>query len=111
MKKIKTMYNNIIQRCYNKNNPKYACYGGRGIGLFLPWRVDYDLFEVYVLNLPNALKKGYSIDRIDNNKGYVRGNLRWATAKQQIQNARPKSGYKHKLSNIDKLIIQLWGKS
>jgi hypothetical protein len=30
----------------------------------------------------------HQIDRIDNNKGYVEGNLRWATRSQQQRNTR-----------------------
>jgi hypothetical protein len=31
---------------------------------------------------------GYSIDRIDNNKGYCKDNCRWATCKEQNNNKR-----------------------
>jgi hypothetical protein len=30
----------------------------------------------------------HSLDRIDNNRGYEPGNVRWATAKEQMQNRR-----------------------
>ena len=42
--------------------------------------------------------KGYTIDRIDNEKGYIKGNLRWVT---QAENNRNKGPYKTR-TNIKK---------
>lgn len=37
--------------------------------------------------MPNCNKKGYySLDRIDNNKGYEPGNIQWATRLMQARN-------------------------
>ena len=41
--------------------------------------------------------RGYSIDRIDNTNGYVKGNLRWATPQEQALN---KGVYKRNKSGV-----------
>ena len=48
--------------------------------------------------------KGYTIDRIDNEKGYIKGNLRWVT---QAENNTNKSLYKNNKSGISGI---LWDK-
>jgi len=81
----------IKGRCYNPNNPAYKNYGSRGVRLYEPWGADFVLFYDYVTALPNYNKKGYSLDRIDNDGDYEPGNLRWATRHIQATNTRPTS--------------------
>ena len=75
------------RRCFNKADPKYPRYGGRGITMCDAWRND---FRVFFKDMgPSA--KGLSIDRINNDGNYEPGNCRWATAKQQANNqSRPR---------------------
>lgn len=78
----------IIKRCTNSNAIAYKNYGGRGIAICDEWRHDFAAFHSYVTNLEHHGEHGYSIDRIDNSKGYEPGNLRYATRLQQSQNTR-----------------------
>ena len=73
----------MIQRCHNKNNPKYHLYGGRGILVCQQWRQFINFLD----DMGEA-PRGHQIDRIDNDKGYCKSNCRWRTSKQQGRNRR-----------------------
>lgn len=80
-----TRWSNMKSRCYNPNCPEFARYGGRGIKVCSEWLNDFAKFYSDVGDPPGP---GLSMDRIDNNGDYRPGNVRWATAKEQIANAR-----------------------
>lgn len=88
-----SLYNrwtNMKHRCLNPNNTSYKYYGGRGITVCEEWRNDFQAFYDYVSKLPHFGEKGYSLDRINNDGNYEPGNVRWATAKEQANNRRPR---------------------
>ena len=71
------------QRCLNKKNSHYKNWGGRGIKICKRWMK----FENFYKDMGERLE-GTTLDRIDNNKGYLKENCRWATAKEQLSNTR-----------------------
>lgn len=83
--KVYHTWQNIKDRCLNENNQRYNMYGGIGITLQENFIDDFLAFYKEVGDPPDKSSK-WSLDRIDNNKGYVAGNMRWATLYQQARN-------------------------
>ncbi|MDH2154056.1 hypothetical protein [Stenotrophomonas sp. GD03657] len=79
-------WHNARSRCNNQNNPKYADYGGRGIDFHPDWANSFEKFLEEVGPKP----EGYVLDREDNDKGYVPGNVRWVTYSESNKNRRKK---------------------
>jgi hypothetical protein len=85
-------WNGIVQRCTNPNFKQWEDYGGRGITVCDEWRNDSKVFLDYVDSElgPKPTRK-HSIDRIDNDKGYEPGNIRWMDPSGQQINKRTRS--------------------
>ncbi|AUR87180.1 HNH endonuclease [Vibrio phage 1.097.O._10N.286.49.B3] len=79
------------QRCNNPNYVSYKNYGARGISI-CPTLQAFDDYKAYVESLPDCDPVNLTLDRIDSNKNYEQGNLRWTNL--NIQNAnRTHSGH------------------
>lgn len=74
----------IKSRCYNESDPGYPNYGGRGIRMSDEFANDVEAWIAYMGPRP----KGASCERIDNDGNYERGNIKWATSKEQARNKR-----------------------
>lgn len=89
MKRIKPGWENtwkgMLNRCENPKACNYKWYGGKGITVCRDWH-DKDAFEAWVKN--TGWREGYTIDRIDGDKGYCPENCRWATMKEQTRNRK-----------------------
>jgi hypothetical protein len=79
-----SMWNSMMNRCSNPKNKSYARYGGRGIKVCNDWHT----YENFLKDMGRCPSDEYSLDRIDNSKGYSKENCRWATAKDQARNRR-----------------------
>lgn len=71
------------QRCSDPNQAAFADYGGRGIAVCERWRT----FEHFRSDMGEG-KVGWTIERIDNERGYELWNCCWATRVRQGRNKR-----------------------
>lgn len=85
-KRLQNRISAAIARCTDPFNPAYANYGGRGITVHQPWIGDRPAFLLYVVTLPGWDDPKQTLDRIDNDVGYVPGNLRFRTHREQQSN-------------------------
>ena len=76
-KRLYRIYSNAKQRCYNPNNPRYNCYGGKGITICDEWLNDFKSF--YIWSVSNGYTDELTLDRLDAEKGYSPQNCRWIT--------------------------------
>lgn len=82
-KKERHAWLDIKSRCFDPNHASYHLYGGRGITMCGEWA---DNFVAFYRHIGPAPSRKHSVDRIDNDKGYEPGNVRWATQKVQSNN-------------------------
>src|SRR5690242_6504287 len=91
---LSSTYRNMVHRCHNPNDPRYAQYGGRGIRVCRRWmEAGNQGFLNFIADMgprPEGRTKkrrpAYSLERIDNNMGYSPDNCRWGTASEQNKN-------------------------
>lgn len=85
-----TTYSAMVERCTNPNHHAYASYGGRGIQVFAGWLGEGGpvAFRDYLRSALGERPEGDTMDRIDNDRGYEPGNLRWADRLTQQNNTR-----------------------
>jgi hypothetical protein len=91
------VWQNMLDRCRNRANPKWEQYGGRGIAVCDRW-LSFENFLTDMGERPSGL----TLDRVDNDGNYEPTNCRWTTVSEQNFNRRSYS----KLSSQDVATIR-----
>jgi len=112
MRPVYTLWLNMKNRCRNKKLYSYQHYGKRGIKVCEEWKDNYLAFHKWAMD--TGYKKGLTIERIDNDKGYSPDNCKWATRKEQANNRRSNriinyNGGKYTLSKLAEKIGMNYG--
>ncbi len=77
-------WKSMLERCTNPSHRWFHRYGGRGVSVCKRWS-DFNNFYADMGERPKDGVR-YSLDRIDNDKGYEPGNCKWATSTEQNRN-------------------------
>lgn len=75
-------YISARQRCQNPKSQQFRHYGERGI------EFRFNSFEEFYAELGSRPSPKHSLDRINNDGHYEKGNVRWATTVEQSENRR-----------------------
>lgn len=78
---------NIRSRCNNPKAAGYESYGGRGIKVCEAWNASTG-FPAFLRDVGKKPSPDHSLDRIDPNGNYEKGNVRWILKSKQAQNTR-----------------------
>lgn len=85
--KLDQIYQNMVRRCTEPTNKRYANYGGRGITVCAHWLQDKPGFFIWALE--SGYAAGLTIERKDVNGNYEPGNCCWIPmARQQANTTR-----------------------
>lgn len=79
-------WGNMVARCHNPRNKRYADYGGRGIFVTALWKGSSSEFVEW--GLKNGWLPGLQIDRIDNDGPYAPHNCRFVTPRVNMASRR-----------------------
>jgi len=91
--KVYRAWQNMKSRAFNPSRAhEKRYYTSRGIGVWPGWLNSFEAFYEEIGDPPSSK---HSLDRIDNNRSYEPGNIRWATPSEQCKNSRPRQRKTH----------------
>jgi|AGTN01.1.fsa_nt_gi hypothetical protein len=77
------IWRNMKQRCNNPNCKEFKYYGARDIKVCDEWN-GYRNFEAWAV--ANGYQENFTLDRINNSRGYAPDNCRWVSHREQQNN-------------------------
>ena len=80
------IWRGLRRRCNDPSHVCYENYGGRGIPVCKEWDNPHG-FDPFIKHM-GPCPPGYTIERIDNDKGYEPGNCIWVTMMKNLRNRR-----------------------
>ena len=80
-------YKGMKERCSNPGHKAWKNYGGRGVAICERWALSFENFLSDMGRCPPKL----TLDRKNNDGNYEPDNCRWATAREQRMNQRPRT--------------------
>jgi hypothetical protein len=96
-----------IGRCTLPSNKQWHHYGGRGITVHPAWAWDRGEFLRYIITLPGWDDPGLELDRVENNKGYEPGNLRFISRRDNMLNRRKISHLQQRVQDLEAEVARL----
>jgi hypothetical protein len=95
-----------IARCHSTTNRAYQHYGERGIYVCAEWRADRAAFLQYVQTLDGWEKPDLEMDRIDVDKGYEPGNIRFVSRSDNLRNKRKIADLEARIRHLELRLSQ-----
>lgn len=97
-------WSEMIQRCTNPKNKDWKNYGARGITVCPKWRTFSGFLEDV-----GEKPQGMTLDRIDNDRGYLPGNWRWAS--RSVQSSNRRSEFRKRVGTSSRFVGVTWSKA
>lgn len=82
--RLYSIWNSMMQRCYNLKEKSHKDYGARGILVCQKWHN----VENFINDMNSTFKESLTLDRIDVNGNYELSNCRWVTKTIQSRNTQ-----------------------
>ncbi len=96
----------MFDRCYQAGHRFWHCYGGRGITVCDRWHTFENFLEDMGERPPGPTR--FSLDRLDNERGYSPDNCGWRTHHEQLKNRRHPTKWKVRKLSVPQVHQVKW---